>query len=236
MDNDKALRILGLKGGESYEEIRRAFRKMVLQYHPDRYQNFSQQAWATKRFIKIKEAYDFLVSQQTFIMNNSGLHYDTSQDFNWSNEQSSPFSLFDWLADKLPKEDTILSLIISIPFGILFMFGLAPYGFILDIFQSVFEKLGLDPYPDSCSRKGRFSFLIISTLAASIYFPNFFYLVYTGSKYSLAVRMGVGFILSSFVVIFVASEWIGFFLSEIWRRSVENEIKTYLPMTREKTI
>ena len=120
--------------------------------------------------------------------------------------------------------------------AILFMFGLAPYGFILDIFQSVFEKLGLDPYPDSCSRKGRFSFLIIATLAASIYFPIFFYLVYTGSKYSLAVRMGVGFILSSFVVIFVASEWIGFFLSEIWRRSVENEIKTYLPMTREKTI
>ena len=30
---------------------------MALKYHPDRYQTFSQQAWATQHFIKVKAAY-----------------------------------------------------------------------------------------------------------------------------------------------------------------------------------
>jgi len=35
---------------------------MAMRYHPDRYQTFTQKAWATRRFIEIRESYDFLLS------------------------------------------------------------------------------------------------------------------------------------------------------------------------------
>lgn len=52
-------KILGLSEGASQEDIKKAYRKLALKYHPD--VNPSDQA--KSRFIKIVEAYEFLTSQ-----------------------------------------------------------------------------------------------------------------------------------------------------------------------------
>lgn len=55
------LNILGLKGDVSEEEIKKAFRKKALQYHPDKNSHPS----AGKEFVKICEAYEKLLSDDT---------------------------------------------------------------------------------------------------------------------------------------------------------------------------
>ena len=52
--------ILGLQEGASQDDIKKAYRKLALKYHPD--VNPGQQAKV--KFLKIVEAYEFL-SQQT---------------------------------------------------------------------------------------------------------------------------------------------------------------------------
>ena len=55
---EKALRILNLKGTESEEEIKRAYRKAVKKWHPDNNKDWC----AEKRFIEIHEAYKLLLN------------------------------------------------------------------------------------------------------------------------------------------------------------------------------
>lgn len=50
--------LLGIRQGASDEEIRRAYRRKALEYHPDR--NHSDNAM--EMFIKITEAYEYLIS------------------------------------------------------------------------------------------------------------------------------------------------------------------------------
>lgn len=56
MNFEEARKILSITGSLTPEVIQSAFRKMAQQYHPDRYQTLTQQAWATQKFIKTKEA------------------------------------------------------------------------------------------------------------------------------------------------------------------------------------
>jgi curved DNA-binding protein CbpA len=51
-------RILGIRQGASDDEIRKAYRKKALEYHPDR--NHSPEA--EEMFIRITEAYEYLTS------------------------------------------------------------------------------------------------------------------------------------------------------------------------------
>jgi DnaJ-class molecular chaperone len=50
--------ILGVSEGASHEEIRRAFRKLAMKYHPDR--NLGNEQWAEEKFKEINEAYAVL--------------------------------------------------------------------------------------------------------------------------------------------------------------------------------
>ena len=50
--------ILGIRQGASDDEIRRAYRKKALQYHPDR----NQSPEAQEMFIRVNEAYEYLTS------------------------------------------------------------------------------------------------------------------------------------------------------------------------------
>jgi len=244
MSVDEALKTLGLEGGESPEQMRRAFRNMAMRYHPDRCPNFGKKAWATRRFIKAKNAYDFLMHSRAFGKMSDDFHvedetsYDKSTaEQDYANEDlTTTRSFFDWVLDKLPNEDTFLGFIISIPLGILFMIGLVPYGFILEMLQNILEKLGWEPYPNSHSRKGRFAFLMITTISALIYLPVIFYLVYTNSeeKYPATVRIVIGITFSSMVILFVLSEWISFFLSEIWSHLVKTDLEIFLPIKRQE--
>ncbi len=47
--------ILGISRGASDEEIKKAYRKLALQYHPDR--NPGKEKWATEKFKEINEAF-----------------------------------------------------------------------------------------------------------------------------------------------------------------------------------
>ena len=51
-------RVLGLKQGASDDEIRKAYRKKAMEYHPDRNNSPDSQ----EMFIRINEAYEYLIS------------------------------------------------------------------------------------------------------------------------------------------------------------------------------
>jgi curved DNA-binding protein len=50
--------ILGVQRGSSDEEIKKAYRKLAMQYHPDR--NPGKEQWANEKFKEINEAYGVL--------------------------------------------------------------------------------------------------------------------------------------------------------------------------------
>ena len=53
-------RLLGVKRNASKEEIRRAFKKLSLKYHPDKNKNKKNPEKAKEMFIKIANAYEVL--------------------------------------------------------------------------------------------------------------------------------------------------------------------------------
>ncbi len=52
-------RTLGIRRGASFEEVRKAYRRLALTYHPDR--NRGNEVWAAERFKQISEAYEALI-------------------------------------------------------------------------------------------------------------------------------------------------------------------------------
>ncbi|MFW6172796.1 MAG: DnaJ C-terminal domain-containing protein [Elusimicrobiota bacterium] len=56
---EKYYEILGVSEQASAEEIKRAYKKLVLKYHPDRYKGDKKEG--EKQFNKIQEAYNFLI-------------------------------------------------------------------------------------------------------------------------------------------------------------------------------
>jgi DnaJ-class molecular chaperone len=72
MNKENLYNILGIEKTENIEEIKRAFRKLALKYHPDK--NNSKEA--QEIFIKIKYAYDILTN------NNKKILYDNMMYMN----------------------------------------------------------------------------------------------------------------------------------------------------------
>jgi len=58
----KSLKVLGLLDGVSFEDIKKAYRKLAMKYHPDKFerQGPDQVEIAKNRFLIIQEAYDYL--------------------------------------------------------------------------------------------------------------------------------------------------------------------------------
>jgi hypothetical protein len=60
MDLREARSILGLSGPAGPDRLKAAFRRAARKFHPDRFQTFTEKAWATKRFIRARQAYEAL--------------------------------------------------------------------------------------------------------------------------------------------------------------------------------
>ena len=87
MDYKDYYKTLGVERSASEEEIRKAYRKLALQYHPDRNPNDEQ---AEERFKEINEAYQVLSdSEKRSVYDRLGSDYSSWQrrgapgDFNW---------------------------------------------------------------------------------------------------------------------------------------------------------
>jgi curved DNA-binding protein len=88
MDYKDYYNILGISRSASTEEIRKAYRKLAMQYHPDRNPDNKQ---AEERFKEINEAYQVLNDPQ------KRAHYDRvgSAYSNWQ-QRGAPSGGFDW--------------------------------------------------------------------------------------------------------------------------------------------
>lgn len=65
-DNGWAYNVLELEPGASQDEIKKAYRRMAMKYHPDKVSTLGEEAkaQATERFRKVKEAYDLLMNNK----------------------------------------------------------------------------------------------------------------------------------------------------------------------------
>jgi len=75
MDKNQCLQILELTNNASPEDIKKAYKKMALKYHPDRQeQNLSveEKKQAEEKFKQISEAYELLMNPEKFNAMNNG--------------------------------------------------------------------------------------------------------------------------------------------------------------------
>lgn len=75
-------KVLGIKEGASYDEIKRAYRELAKKYHPDRYQNNPLSDLADEKMREINEAYDT-------VMKNAGGNYQYRPDYEQSYDNSN---------------------------------------------------------------------------------------------------------------------------------------------------
>mgnify|MGYP001208825819 CR=1 FL=1 len=98
---DKYYKILDLKPGSSNEEIKKAYKKLAVKYHPDKQNNASDEkkAEAEEKFKEIADAYDILINPEK--LNNNKTFKKTNIDpnelfnhfFNINiNNHNNPFS------------------------------------------------------------------------------------------------------------------------------------------------
>jgi len=106
MDKNTCLSILGLEGNASPEEIKKAYKKMALKYHPDRQEQTlrdEEKKNAEEKFKQVSEAYELLMNPEKFNNFNNGPHgfpggfVDPSELFNqifrdMNMNQGNPFS------------------------------------------------------------------------------------------------------------------------------------------------
>jgi DnaJ-class molecular chaperone len=100
MDRNTCLSILELESNASPEEIKKAYKKMALKYHPDRQEQSlgdQEKKQAEEKFKQISEAYELLMNPEKFNNFNNGPpgFVDPSELFNHifrDMNQGNPFS------------------------------------------------------------------------------------------------------------------------------------------------
>lgn len=74
--------VLGIKPGASQDEIKSAYRKLIKQYHPDKFIDNPLKNLAEEKMIEINEAYDALTK------NSGNNNYNSSNSSNYNNSSS----------------------------------------------------------------------------------------------------------------------------------------------------
>ena len=75
MDKNKCLQILELTANASPEDIKKAYKKMALKYHPDRQEqslSAEEKKQSEEKFKQISEAYELLMNPEKFNAMNNG--------------------------------------------------------------------------------------------------------------------------------------------------------------------
>lgn len=88
---DKYYKILGIDKDSSDEEIKMAYKKLAMKYHPDRNPNDSE---AEEKFKEIKNAYEFLLNKDNQRLGSSFDDFDDN-NMNFSNFSNTESSLND---------------------------------------------------------------------------------------------------------------------------------------------
>lgn len=57
--------VLGVSRGASDREIKKAYRQLSRQYHPDSYSDDAQKTWAENKFREVQEAYNQIVAERS---------------------------------------------------------------------------------------------------------------------------------------------------------------------------
>ena len=95
MDKENPYEILEVRENASQEEIKKAYRKLSLLYHPDRNNNSPD---STNKFQKISSAYDIIGNEE------KRRHFDIQKKGNPFSHQSSPTFFHTTNADFDPSE------------------------------------------------------------------------------------------------------------------------------------
>ena len=107
MDKNKCLQVLELGANASPEDIKKAYKKMALKYHPDRQEqslSAEEKKKAEEKFKQISEAYELLMNPEKFNAMNNGhpgfgggfvdpneLFAQIFRDMNMNHGQGHPF-------------------------------------------------------------------------------------------------------------------------------------------------
>lgn len=102
--------VLGVKPGSSADEIKRAYRGLVKQYHPDHYKNHPLEDLAKEKMQEINEAYDQLTNpnrQQTAWPNQSaGDDPYNQQNQAWQQWQQRQYQQQQWQQQQQQQQRT----------------------------------------------------------------------------------------------------------------------------------
>jgi len=82
--------VLGIKPGASQDEIKSAYRKLIKQYHPDKFIDNPLKNLAEEKMIEINQAYDSLTK------NSGNTNYNSTSSSNSSNYNNSSNASYDF--------------------------------------------------------------------------------------------------------------------------------------------
>ncbi len=101
MNTFQCYQILGVQKDTSLKEIKSAYRKLALQFHPDK--NMSESDG--KKFKEISEAYQFLRKEHKKNTNSQTFHYKNKSNHNSNNDFSKQHSWGARPDDRPPEQD-----------------------------------------------------------------------------------------------------------------------------------
>jgi hypothetical protein len=243
MTVEEARRLLSITSVPTPENIQKAYRRMAMNSHPDRYRTFPEKAWATRQFIKIKEARDVLVEGFASGEASTWESYQGQPQENSSGEAARPFAesnpfaiaeqsiasfspfawfshLFEWVGG-LPFPLNEVAYIPIMVIGILLVPLFVYFIIAIGVLVNICNECGIEAYPGSRNISGRLAYLLIITLVSSPFFvlPSF-------ADSRVAFYVGIAF--AGVMVLSVLIEWGGFFLVEVWGRSASAALQRFL--------
>ena len=81
MTTEEAYRILGVEPGAPPKEVQHAYRRQALRCHPDKARSEAEAASFTKRFIGVRDAYEYLRAEGFPVSATEEVLYDVLEDF-----------------------------------------------------------------------------------------------------------------------------------------------------------